>query len=298
MRNDKALVTLTIGRGYRDRWEKLCEPSWRSYAARNGYDIVRIDRPLDTTPRAQSRSPAWQKCLVVGHPEVNRYERAVWMDADIVINAEDAPCVASGVPEEKVGAVDAWSDPEAFQFRLDRQAALFTARGIESVLARTPAAYYEDYGLPSAYERVVQTGVMVMSPARHRGLFERVYYSYEDKGKAFWHYEMRPLSYELLKAGMVHWIDRRFNLRWYESRITHYPFLFADKRDWRNKGVIGRFLRLLNPSCGHASAITRVCINAALVNSYFLHFAGSSAEMSALKPPLSSWRDLAGIGPG
>jgi len=297
MKNDKALVTITIGRAYRDRWEKLCEPNWRAYAEKNGYDIIRIDRPLDTTPRAGRRSPAWQKCLVAGHPEVSRYSRAVWMDADVLINTEDAPCVVSGVPEEKVGAVDAWSDPETFAMRLDRQSALFAARGTESVLPRTPAAFYEDFGLTPVSEKVVQTGVMVLSPARHRGFLERVYHSYEDRGKAAWNYEMRPLSYELLKKGAVHWIDHRFNLRWYGCKINHYPFLLAGEGGGRSGGILGRFRRAVSPSGAYGRAKLRECVNAALLNSYFLHFAGCAADMSVFKPPASSWRDLAGLGP-
>jgi hypothetical protein len=299
MKEDKALVTLTIGRGYRDRWEKLCEPGWRAYAEKHGYDIVRIDRPLDTTQRAVNRSPAWQKCLVAGHPEVMRYNRAVWLDADIVINAEDAPCVVQGVPEEKVGAVNDWGDPETFRIRLARQAVRSGAQGKKSALPRTPAAYYADFGLFPGFESVVQTGVMVLSPRRHRELLEMVYYSFEDRGEAFWNYEMRPLSHELLKAGVVHWIDSRFNARWLAFKLTYYPFLFAENGGSRARGVIGMVLRALDPAGAPVSAKTRECVTAAFLNSYFLHFAGcGTSDMTVLQPPVPSWKDLAGIGSG
>ena len=36
---------------------------------------------------------------------------------------------------------------------------------------------------------------------------------------------MRPLSYELIKADLVHWIDHRFNAVWKNIKCLHYPFL-------------------------------------------------------------------------
>jgi hypothetical protein len=38
------------------------------------------------------------------------YERVVWVDSDILINAA-APCIAQSVPVEKVGAVDEFTFP-------------------------------------------------------------------------------------------------------------------------------------------------------------------------------------------
>jgi hypothetical protein len=79
-----AVVTLVIGHTYLDRWKFQCEPGWRAYCQRHGYDLVVIDHALDTSARAQSRSPAWQKCLILDG--LTQYDRVVWIDADIVIN--------------------------------------------------------------------------------------------------------------------------------------------------------------------------------------------------------------------
>jgi len=68
---------------------------------------------------------------------------------------------------------------------------------------------------------------------------------------------MRPLSYELVRAGCVHWIDPRFNLLWDFYKATCFPFLFGYPE---------------HPDARH-------CVRIALAESYFLHFAGKSAEM-------------------
>jgi hypothetical protein len=52
---------------------------------------------------------------------------------------------------------------------------------------------------------------MVLSPRHHRELLEHVYHNYEDRGGEPWNYEMRPLSFEIQKQGLLHVLDSRFN---------------------------------------------------------------------------------------
>ncbi|HXI99808.1 MAG TPA: hypothetical protein VNH44_01210, partial [Micropepsaceae bacterium] len=59
----KAIVTLAIGAAYAERFEQLCRRNWAVYADRHGFNLIVIKEPLDTSERAQKRSPAWQKCL-------------------------------------------------------------------------------------------------------------------------------------------------------------------------------------------------------------------------------------------
>ena len=95
MANDKALVTLLIGDPVRDLWTRHMEKGWRRYAERRGYDIVLIDQFIDPTPRATERTPHWQKCLVLQHPQGAALPPCRWVDADICINPFAAPCIVS-----------------------------------------------------------------------------------------------------------------------------------------------------------------------------------------------------------
>src|SRR5437016_2609859 len=105
-----AIVTLAIGTRYREQWHRVCEVNWTRYAARHGYDVICLEDPLDTSDRARGRSPAWQKCLILGQPFAARYERIVWVDADILISPT-APAVTDDVPLERIGAVDEFATP-------------------------------------------------------------------------------------------------------------------------------------------------------------------------------------------
>jgi hypothetical protein len=294
MKNSKAIVTFAVGGGYLAAWRRYCEPGWRAYAERHGYDIICCDAPLDATPRAMKRSVAWQKCLVLSQDFASRYDRIVWLDADILINAACAPPVESAVPPEKAGAVDAWAQPApaAHALMLERAFAIWKSSGASPVVNYDARAYYENYGLPPEFDAVVQTGMLALSPKHHREILEHVYYSYEERGGPEWNYEMRPLSYELLKAGAVHWVDGRFNRVWFADKVLHYPFLFRPQQHSSRlpDRLRRRLMRLLGlrPGCDCA----RLCATSAFMNSFFLHFAGCAGEMELVDPAVASYQDM------
>jgi hypothetical protein len=213
-----ALVTLTIGDDYKSLWSDIALPTWRAYCDRHDYSLVAISHPLDVSSRARSRSPAWQKCLVLEAPELQTFDRVVWVDADIIINP-NAPPITDGVPVEKIGAVDESRFPT-------REANVALNRAMISSVEKTnpslaahlrrsehPPFWHQDGGTPlnEPLDAVVQTGVMVLSRRLHAGVLRHVYEHYEDKGAAMYLYEMRPLSYEIQTRGLSYWIDCRFN---------------------------------------------------------------------------------------
>ena len=220
-----ALATLAIGERYERRWRRVAEPLWRAYSESHDYDLVCLTEPLDTSERAASRSPAWQKCLILEDARLAGYDRVVWVDADVAIRP-DAPPIVAGVPPQLIGAVDEYSSPtpELHRHLLAKLYAHWDATGVAYVDNLTPADYYRAWDLPPRDDGVVQTGVMVLSPDHHAEILRRVYDAYEDRGKIL-NYEMRPLSWELLEAGMVHWIDPAFNCIWGSMKARSYPFL-------------------------------------------------------------------------
>lgn len=252
-----AIVTLAIGDAFAKRWKKLCEPNWKTYADRHGYDVVCLTEPLDTSERAGSRSPSWQKLLVGTHPFTRDYDRLVWMDADVLINPL-APAMTEGVPIDRVGAVDEYSTPtrELYLQTIQKLYAHWEATHQEYVNNPTPQDYYAAWELPPTHDAVVQAGVMVFSPDHHNLLFERVYRTYEERGRAF-NFEMRPLSWELLEADCVTWIDPRFNYVFGIYKALFHPFL------------------LNNPGHPDAAQVATEALHAV----HCLHFAGDVNQM-------------------
>src|SRR5205085_9972201 len=143
------------------QWNRRCKANWQRYAEKYGYDLICLEQPLDTSARAQSRSVAWQKCLILGEPRLQNYERVVWIDSDILINDRKAPDVAGGVPIDKVGVVEEaeFSQMEPVTARRFLERAFKFWPG--AVINFTPHDYYLKYGLPNSCSRVANTGVMV-----------------------------------------------------------------------------------------------------------------------------------------
>ncbi len=261
-----ALATLALGRRYEQRWHRVCEPLWRAYAERHGYELICLTTPLDGSDRARARSPAWQKCLVLEQPFAADFDRVVWVDADVAIRP-DAPPIHADVPRELVGAVDEYASPtrELHELTLAKLYAHWEASGVAYVDNPTAADYYAAWGLEPRFDRVVQTGVMVLSPEHHAAILRDTYDRYEDRGAAL-NYEMRPLSWELLNAAAVDWLDPSFNRIWAAWKALHHPFLLNDP--------------------GHPDA-PRVAARA-LADVNFLHFAGDVDEIELLGGELAA----------
>jgi hypothetical protein len=293
MANTKAIVTLVVGDKYMRQWKNRCQSNWQEYADRHGYDLVYFEHSLDDSERSRNRSISWQRCLVPQQEVIQKYEQIVWVDSDILINPATAPCIVKDVPVDKVGATDVWTSPtlELYRDTLSRKYEYYKYSGITKVVINpTAREFYKNWGLSPDFDHIVQAGVMVFSPHHHREILEKIYYIYDDKGGPEWNYEMRPLSWELLKADCVHWIDHRFNLIWFDYLCLHYPFLL-NKSNFEIVRKVQRKLTKTFPEIRSKQA--RVCANTAYINSYFLHFAGCATDMALVDTKIRYWQDLA-----
>ncbi len=286
MTNSKAIVTLTIGKRYLENWQDLCQANWQKYADRHGYDVICISKPLDDSERAQKRSPCWQKCLILGEESVQKYDRVVWVDADVLINWANAPCIVEGVAVDRVGAAAEWATPNE-QLSTEARERLFETWGITD--EKDERGTYVKYGISPEFDRIVQDGIMVLSPSHHRSILEKVYHECEETGFG----EMPWLSYELLKADRVQWIDPRFSTVWNVHKALYYPFLLpkpqteASLFDRAKSKLLAKGVppRLVDKRASE-------CATTALINTFFLHFAGTAGEMRLVDLASTSWRDL------
>ena len=244
----KAIVTIALGEKYSKLFDEICLDNWKQYADKHGYDLICIKEPLDQTQRAMSRSPAWQKCLILSQEWSDKYSRIVWIDSDILINP-DSPDISVEVPIEKVGATDEYSSPSS-EIYVEARERVHEYKRINGIGGDYTPDLYAAYGFSNSLPKIVQTGVMVLSPKYHRKYLESVYYNYEDRGFI---YEMVPLSYELITNNIVHWISPKFNTLWIVDKAYYYPFLLCNSK---RKNLL------------------KECLSVECLNSYFLHFAG------------------------
>lgn len=252
--SETAIVTLAIGEPFLSNWQTYCSAHWREYAEKHGFDLIVITEPLDRSPLACSRSPSWQKCLIWGQEFASRYRQLIVLDCDIAINPRAAPSIIEQVPVDLVGGYIAGS-----HIHEDLRVVLLERltgtqrdyrRGLEH-WRQTQNSVYRIFGFEPFEAGVVNGGVLVGSPERHRSLFEQVYAvrCRETRG-----YEQVPLSHALFSAGVFQPLDTRFNSLFYETVVVHYPYL-------------------LNKQTPGFDELARHAVHVQHVNNFFLHFA-------------------------
>lgn len=260
MKHTRALVTLTLGDNFRQTWQEHCRRNWEQYAMRHQADVICLDEPLDASPRAAGRSSSWQKLLVLGQPQVQEYDQVVWLDADVLLHPQ-ADWIGATVPPHLVGAADefGYPTPELHHRALRQLYKLWGAHGAPFETNLTAQELYRVGGFEREFPNAIQAGMLVLTP-NHREILEYVYFHYTQSTLKGLSNETRPLSYELLSAGLVHWMEPHWHARWLIEKQLRYPFLFSEPHH----------------------PLLEQCATRALAENCMLHFAGSPHELSAV----------------
>ena len=249
-----AIVTLCLGAEYSNYWDKYASRSWRAYADRNSYTLEVFRHPLDQSARAAARSPAWQKCLVLSQPELQQYDRVVWMDSDIVVTS-DAPEIVTTVPKGKIGGVVSGDylqhEMKARFIQRMRQKECGSDLDVDALWVNDQKSFYQMNGIICDTHDIVQTGVLVLGH-EHRDVLESVYR--KDYPSTIVAFEQFPLSAEIINRGLLRRIDSRFNLVFFERMLVHYPYLLV-------------------PNIREFEFLAHCAVMTEYSNAFFLHFA-------------------------
>ena len=256
----KAIVTLAIGDEFTDMFYGYAHETWQAYATRHGYELIVLEEPVRPEALTNDRPVVFQKLFIFEHPAVKPHDDVVFIDADIIINYRDAPCIVSqhggnGIGMTTIDFDHDWVDPVEFT--------AFAARSAQSRQDGEPE-FQDDMlrqlvlrnlqTIDSAWQRAVfmNAGVLVMNRDRHEKFLTETFDRY-DNGEIYPGAEQTILTYELLCADSYTRLQDAYNRYWVQVRAAHYPFLLAGDPD---------------------PELRRQCVTAALCNSFFLHFAG------------------------
>jgi lipopolysaccharide biosynthesis glycosyltransferase len=262
MSGQGAIVTLVLGERFQNLWQTYCEWNWRQYAEKHNLDLIVLTEPLDRSDRAQSRSPSWQKCLILSQEFSQNYSQIIWLDADIVINTRKAPSILAEVPADKIGGVasGAYIHPDLRMVLLERLRGEECEYGnADNLWKADQQRFYQSFGFDFAGD-ILQAGVLVFNPIEHRELLENVYYSEYPETRS---YEQIPLSYEVMRRELFAPINSRFNTVFYEKMVVHYPYLLDKELDGYD-------------------ILAAYAVVTELENAFFLHFAYDSVFMEYL----------------
>jgi len=169
-----AVCTLVIGERYERLFRKYVVESWRTYCEGHNYDLVIFQKLLADLP---GKSPSWQKLFILDQPELQRFEKVIWLDADIIIRNDSPPLE---VPDSRLGYVS------------------------EVPPDGDVAGWFRKFSLPEGTD-IVQGGVLCLEHG-HRHLLESVRDFPETRL-----YEMPALSLCIGNSDAAYRLDPRFN---------------------------------------------------------------------------------------
>lgn len=260
--HNKAIVTLLIGDEYLQIWRTLSMNSWLSYADKFGFDVIAILSPLDESDRGKSRSPAWQKLLILDQAWSQHYDRIVWMDSDIVIS-NSAPDIIDSAPDrEKIGVCTdvqlSVVDRHVYHERL-RNMEMRPAEQMEQHF-RYCTNMHNHLVNGAVWQEEFNTGVMVFAPDRHNGLLTGLYY--DGKVSTSPRHEQPFLSALINHRKLASFLSKRFNME-----VNPIIVLSQFSQGPITEQIMPVFLDFLRNE---------------LKKSYFLHFAGSMNLMKML----------------
>ena len=216
----KALVTISFGHD-KHIYDSVFLPSMKAYAKKYNYDFICIDKPFDSSITNSVMGFRMQKLLVCSQIWSSDYDFIVCMDADIIINVDQAPDIIQGIPEGKIGAV---CERKLYKLEFSKK----VWQRWRPDLPQTGQEYYRKYGYPDEYENQFNSGVMVYQPKHHANFLldlynkniQRIVHSKEPNDG-----DQDILSYHVQKNNLIHWLDDRWNMVWVLYKILFYPFL-------------------------------------------------------------------------
>lgn len=204
------LTTLAIGYDYIQRYNKLFRKSHETYAVRNGYDFEVITRFLDEQSNytGMMDTLTLNKILVCSSEYHQEYDMVIFIDADILIHRDAPPLHTFLDYTDKIGAVDEFAQPTS-----ERRIALQKKLGFET----SSKEYYALCGIDFDSPIVVNTGLLVFQPKKHKALLETIFNTYVSKCVGHprgFIYEQSVIGYEIQKAGKLVCLPSKFNTIW------------------------------------------------------------------------------------
>jgi hypothetical protein len=254
---NSCIAILAIGESCQLMWRDIFLPHLKAYASRHDFTIEVFTEDLDPSG---TRHKSWQKLLLAGQERLQKYDRIVYFDTDVLLNPA-APNILDGVPSGKIAAVT-WSgsycnDPAVYDcFR-----ATWTHNNCKLIRDAKIKSFADlaEFGGYPRHDDWLNAGVLVFEP-QHAEFLKNIYDTEAEGPNTS--LEQQALTHWLCnrRSNLLHSLDRRWNSIFYHERAIHYPFIEV--------------------LCPHSFIVAKV-VEAALGKNFALHFAADGERQEA-----------------
>tara|TARA_B100001245_G_C22887317_1_gene427013 strand:- start:84 stop:1040 length:957 start_codon:yes stop_codon:yes gene_type:complete len=260
--NNNYIVTILIGKKFKRTWEKFAYPTWKLYCKKNSIGLIVIKNHLIDKKSLYWKKATWQKYLIGDYFSKNYkfIKNVCFLDADIIINPF-SPNIFKKHNPKKIATTSTrfnmpypWTETQK-KIGFYRRKFYKKTYPLNTNLLFSTKQLYRHHNLKEQKDEAC-AGLIIFNVKRHSQLMKNWFYNYKKDVKSMTdNGDNTHFSYHIQKSKIVQWLDYRFQAIWNFEMSWKYPFLYQKK--YNKKEIV------IN------------CIEASLMDNYFLHFAGA-----------------------
>lgn len=264
------IVTIAIGDKYLTDWEQFALPFWTSYCKKYGLGLIVICKDLIEPGDDTWKKATWQKFLIGVYTEkfYPHVERLCYLDTDILISPL-APNVFDFHKDGSMSLVSlfhrlpysrtttleklTWFRNQSSEGRYPLDSAIYM--GISDLFNYHGLAAQEDYAC---------AGMFIMDTSIHSKTMHQFFLTVDSSIHTITNGgDQTHFNFLAQNSFLINWLSYKFQSIWSYEAANYYPSVFFDRY----------------------SDHTYLSIQNALINNYFLHFAGGWSECQQWKDP-------------
>ncbi len=254
------IVTVCVGKKILQNWKKYILPSWISYCKKNDIGLIYFDKELISKKDKFWKKPAWQRYLIGEKLKYTEVKNICYLDVDILINPL-SPNIFNDYNEKKIFVS---SNIFNLPYNLEKvqKRVVFFRKNFLKKNYPLDSAIFANLKQTYAYSKLkpqkdsLCSGLFIFNKKNHGNFFKKFFYKYKNNYRSLTEGDQVHFSYNVIKYQKYKLLDYKFQAYWLYEMALNYPFLYFSK----NKSLI------------------KYCIEACLMNNYFIHFAGKWLE--------------------
>lgn len=273
-KNKNYIVSIAIGPKHKDEWIKYTKNNWIEYCKKHDLGLIIFFKDLISNKNKYWKKANWQKLLIGSYLKNTnlKIKNICFLDIDILINTHHAPNIfnyhnenkISVVSERNIKGLNLIKTLKTISF--NRNHFYSKKYPLDSSIFMSPEEIFKFHKFKLNYKKNLDyfcTGVYVFNLIKFSDFFDKIYFKYPPNFQTTTGGEEPILNFELQKLNKINLLDYKFQTLWIYEMANKYPFLY-------DKNIYNKELAIR-------------CLENSLINSYFLHFAGSWGETDIWK---------------
>jgi hypothetical protein len=265
------IVTIAIGDQYFQEWESFALPSWELYCERNDIGLIVFTNDLISKEDLKWKKATWQKLLIGNYlkNEISEIDNICYLDTDILISP-NAPDVFSNFDKESISLVSLRKNLPYDYNEVLRKIAFFRNNyydnkyPLDSALFISIPDLYNYHGLDPVDDEAC-AGFFIFNVEKKSEILYNYFFEIDSNVSSITgNGDQTHFNHFIQKNCKVSWMDYKYQAIWVFEMASKYPFLYKNGKDYNDN-------------------LVQECINASLLDNYFLHFAGSWHESQMWK---------------